>query len=332
MTQPSRRPDLARADKVLPGLWRIRMPLPWPATPHGNAYAVAAGDGIVLFDTGYGGADGLRQLEFGLAQAGYELGDIKLIACTHAHADHFGAAASLIERTGAPIWIHPAWRHCHAGEDPDAVLDGRLDGARRNGVPEELIAAWDRERRGVPTGFDGPVTPDLELADGVEIETQLGVWRTHEALGHAPSHVVFHQPDRRLLLSGDAIVGRVFLYFDHGHTPDPVAEFIASLEMIGGLDVGLCVSGHGRPFREIPGRVAAYRAEIVHQLDGVRGHLSAEPKAAFEIVSETLGGEDPPVMAIGYMLEMTLSYLGHLEALGEAHRIPGDPERWRLAG
>ena len=42
----SRRRELARADRVLPGLWRLRLPLPWPGVPHGNAYAIAAGDGI----------------------------------------------------------------------------------------------------------------------------------------------------------------------------------------------------------------------------------------------------------------------------------------------
>ena len=45
--------ELARGERVLPGVWRLRLPLPWPGVPHGNAFAVASGDGIVLFDTGY---------------------------------------------------------------------------------------------------------------------------------------------------------------------------------------------------------------------------------------------------------------------------------------
>ena len=46
----ARRRELARADRVLPGLWRLRLPLPWPGVPHGNAWAIAAGNGIVLVD------------------------------------------------------------------------------------------------------------------------------------------------------------------------------------------------------------------------------------------------------------------------------------------
>ena len=47
------------------------------------------------------------------------------------------------------------------------------------------------------------------------------------APGHAPSHVVLHQPDRGLLLSGDHLLGRVSLYYDYGYTPDPAGEFSA---------------------------------------------------------------------------------------------------------
>ena len=51
-----KRPEAPRGEKVLPGVWRLRLALPWPGVPHGNLWAVAAPDGgIVLFDTGIGG-------------------------------------------------------------------------------------------------------------------------------------------------------------------------------------------------------------------------------------------------------------------------------------
>ena len=53
MSYAHRRRGLGRADRVLPGIWRLRLPLPWPGVPHVNAWALQAGDGIVLVDTGY---------------------------------------------------------------------------------------------------------------------------------------------------------------------------------------------------------------------------------------------------------------------------------------
>jgi len=52
MADDRKRPEAPRAEKVLPGIWRLRLALPWPGVPHGNVWAVAADGGIVLFDTG----------------------------------------------------------------------------------------------------------------------------------------------------------------------------------------------------------------------------------------------------------------------------------------
>ncbi len=47
----------------------------------------------------------------------------------------------------------------------------------------------------------------------------------------------------------------------------------------------------------------------------------------FEIVPHVYGDSLSPHNA-HWLLPKTLCYLTHLEALGEARRIPGEPERW----
>ena len=54
MAEDRKRPEPPRTEKVLPGVWRLRLPLLWPGVPHGNVWAVAAEGGMVLFDTGIG--------------------------------------------------------------------------------------------------------------------------------------------------------------------------------------------------------------------------------------------------------------------------------------
>jgi glyoxylase-like metal-dependent hydrolase (beta-lactamase superfamily II) len=98
-----------------------------------------------------------------------------------------------------------------------------------------------------------------------------------ETPGHAPSHVCLHQPERRLLLSGDHVLGRVGLYFDVGHTPDPVGEFLASLDAVETVDARLCLAGHGRPFTDLPGHVRAHRELVHRRLDAVRAIGPLEP-------------------------------------------------------
>ena len=62
-----------RGERVLPGLWRLRLPLPWPGVPHCNAWAIAAGDGIVLVDTGTYEPGSMSHLERALDQVGLKV-------------------------------------------------------------------------------------------------------------------------------------------------------------------------------------------------------------------------------------------------------------------
>src|SRR6186997_3419591 len=148
MTEPRRRRELSRADRVLPGLWRLRLPLPWPGVPHVNAFAIAAVDGVVLVDTGLYEPGGLRQLERALDQAGLRLEHVRLLVCTHAHADHYGLAAPILGEAGCELWMHPNHAHVTRGAaDPERLLERRLEVARQSGVPPDALERYAAQRR-----------------------------------------------------------------------------------------------------------------------------------------------------------------------------------------
>jgi glyoxylase-like metal-dependent hydrolase (beta-lactamase superfamily II) len=326
----ARRRELSRADRVLPGLWRLRLPLPWPGVPHVNAFAIAAMDGVVLVDTGLHEPGAMLQLERALHQAGLRLEHVRLLVCTHAHSDHYGLAASIMERSGCDLWMHPNHEHMtKAARDPDLAFERRVEVARQSGVPAALLAEYESARRGRGFGIAEIVMPGRELVPGVEVETDLGMWQVHETPGHAPSHVVLHQPERGLLLSGDHLLGRVSLYYDYGYSPDPAGEFLHSLDVVDALDVSLVLAGHGRPVRDASALVEANRRAVSERLDRVRAVLGDGPRTPFEVVPHVLDAELPPAMMVGWGLSETLCYLTHLERSGEAIKLDGTgPERW----
>ena len=301
--------------------------------PHCNAWALRADDGIVLVDTGYAAEDGTRQLEYAMAQVGLALADVRLVVCTHAHSDHYGLAGPIIDAAGCELWMHPAWEHVRGvAEDPDAALDRRIEVARQSGVPRAALERYRETRRGQGIGIARTVAPDRDLVPGVEVETDAGAWQVHETPGHAPSHVVLHEPGTGLLLSGDHLLGRVSLFFDHGHTPDPVGEFLTSLDRVEKLETTLCLAGHGRPFREVRGKISATRAEVEEHLDLVRGALDGEPHTAFDVVPELIGAENLNAATAAWGLQMTLAYLEHLVLAGELAEAEGsDPRRFEPA-
>ena len=323
-----------RTDRELPGVWRLRLPLPWPGVPHGNAWAIAADGGIVLFDTGIGGKGRLRALELALAGAGFGVEDVRLLVCTHSHSDHYGLAGPdhrrrRLRALDAPgLGAHPA-----AGRRPgggaraaDRGRRARAGCRRRRSSATARRAASDDE-----SGVDELREPDRELVPGVEVETDLGAWQVHHTPGHAPSHVVLHQPERRLMITGDHLLGRTVLFFDYGHTPDPVGEYLASLDAVEPLD-GRPLSARPRPHLPRPG------GEDRRRPPPGRREPRADPRRPRRRRADRLrdrhrdrrrGTLNP--LTSGWMLQIVLAHLDHLARAGEVEAVEGsDPKRWKL--
>src|SRR3954447_1587988 len=176
--------------------------------------------------------------------------------------------------------MHPAWK-LHARQAPD--LDRTIEVALLSGVPEEPLQRWAEKRRGMGTGQAGELSADRDLVPGVQLETDAGIWQVVETPGHAPSHVCLHQPEQRLLISGDHLLGRVSQYFDIGYTPDPVGEFLQSLEVTEALGARLALAGHARPFTDLPGHIQANRDLVARNLDGTRAALRGGEKTAYAV-------------------------------------------------
>jgi glyoxylase-like metal-dependent hydrolase (beta-lactamase superfamily II) len=227
------------------------------------------------------------------------------------------------------MWMHPNHEHGFAAAThPDMVLTRRLEIARQSGVPASALERYAEEAREHPSGIARAIEPDRPLVAGVTIDTDLGTWRTFETPGHAPSHVCLLQPERRLLISGDHVMGRISLYFDYGWTPDPIGEFLASLEVVDELDVRLALSGHGKPFLDMHGHVEGNRRLVAQRLGAALAAVAQRPRTALEITP--LLHEDPLTATnAGWWLPETLCYLTHLERQGRvARESDGVVERW----
>lgn len=333
MAAPSRKREVGRGERVLPGVWRLRLPLPWPGIPHGNAWAVAAGDGIVLFDTGIHDAGSMYHLERALDMVNLRLESVRLLVCTHAHVDHYGQAATIVQRAGCELWMHPNHGHIsRLASDPERWLEQRLEIARQSGVSEEALRRYLERREAPDTGIAGIVEPHRPLVDGVTVDTDLGVWEAVETPGHAPSHVCLFQRERRLLISGDHLLGRISLYYDYGYSPDPAGEFLQSLERVEDLRPRLCLPGHGRTFADVEAHIHANRRLVAERIQRVLDAIGVDALTVVEIVPHVYGQAVTELTAHWWLSE-TLCYLQHLEMTGRAVRTEGRgrPDRWSVA-
>lgn len=145
---------------------------------------------------------------------------IKYVLNTHAHFDHTEANREVVQATGAPLAIHPL-------EVPLLRASG---GAALFGLQSD----------------PGP-PPDLELADGDELEVGTLRLQVLHTPGHTPGHVCFYEPEEKVLFDGDVLFQRGV-----GRTDLPGGSWQELMDSIRRVlfalpDETVVYSGHGGP-------------------------------------------------------------------------------------
>ena len=280
------------------GVTRITLPLP-TGPRHVHCYVV---DGT-LFDTG-----------IGLDEPAWAALGIERIAITHFHPDHVGGAEAAAAATGAPVY------------------QGALDYAQCErvwGSPDwpDRIAAWFRTH-GVPEPITAELieqghafAPFIRFARGPELlyeQNHLGGWSVLELPGHADGHLGFLRSDG-VLVGGDHLLARITpavgLYPES--RPDPLGDYLRSLERTIELAPRIVYPGHGEPIADAAARARELIDHHRERLAQVEHVLGAEARSGFEVSRAVFGAELSPAQR-RFAVAETLS---HLERLVFAGRV-----------
>jgi hydroxyacylglutathione hydrolase len=179
---------------------------------------------------------------------------VRLVALTHCHPDHQGAARAVCERFGVLL-------ACHKEDVP--AMEGRAPMTPSNRIIRLGQRVWG-----------GPAHPvGMVLHEGDE----LAGFRVVHSPGHTPGHALFFRERDRVAIAGDVLAnihfltGRVGLF-------EPPRVFTAdreqnrqSIQLLIDLKPKLVCFGHGPPLRdpqlltEFADRLAARRAKLAPQ-------------------------------------------------------------------
>lgn len=148
---------------------------------------------------------------------------------THSHSDHIGGNAAVQRAFGCSISVPEGMADAVANWDEESLL---LSVAAQTG--ERFVA-------------------DHLLSIGQTVSMGGEGWQAMAAPGHDMDALVFYNPDRRVLISGDALWrdGFGILFADVLGTGDGLGEARRTLEAISRLSVDVVIPGHGAPFVEV---------------------------------------------------------------------------------
>jgi len=188
-----------------------------------NNILLEGSDGAALVDSGY-----VTHAPQTIALVRHALGGVPLarLINTHCHADHMGGNAALQREFGCRTVIPVE----------EAPLIERWD--------EHALLLSYADQRAERFRFDDTFAPGDTLRLG-DLE-----WRVLAAPGHDPFATMLFAPDKRILISGDALWEDGFgvLFPALLGRATTFAETRSTLEAIAALDAAVVIPGHGRIF------------------------------------------------------------------------------------
>lgn len=317
---------LPPVEQVRPGIWTFAVPFRFGVPDATLVYVVEGADGsLALIDPGWSADGGVDEVRDALSAIGRSLDDVSLVAVTHLHADHLGAAAAIRRATGARVAMH--------GLEVESLDRERTDAVQNDadiatwGLPQHLhdgvVAAWGSGRR-IGLGRSEAPYADLLLADGDVLPIPGRTIRTLWTPGHTAGHVCFVDEADGLLFTGDHVLPRINSGIGLGGrtATNPLGDYLASLRQLhpyAGLEV---CPGHEYRFTDVVARaqtLARHREERSRHVAEALDVL--DRPTLFEVAARVpfSGGIESMT---GFLLASALTQTAfHAELLGRSDEI-----------
>jgi glyoxylase-like metal-dependent hydrolase (beta-lactamase superfamily II) len=310
--------------QVAEGIFQVQLPLPFPLRIV-NSYVLRDGDGWTIIDTGINYLAGRAAWQAALVKLEIAPKTIQRIILTHAHPDHYGMAGWLAEQSGAPVQLAPleqefvltAW---HAGAANEQAI---VDFFQAHGMPTEL-AEQVRHSMAETRAMTLPWPMTRAIEPGVSIQIGGRSFRVIATPGHSDQHLVFYCAEERLLLCGDAVLIKItpnISLWPHGR-PDPLADYLQSLDLLAALQVDLALPGHGPLIRAFGERLAELRAHHHERLE-IMEQATGAGATAFSICTAVFPTTTLSPHQLRFAMAETLAHLEYLVGVGRLERDGG---------
>jgi glyoxylase-like metal-dependent hydrolase (beta-lactamase superfamily II) len=308
-------------EQVLPAIYRIEVPLPRNPLQTLNSYFIRGtteagfGGRNLLIDTGFNLPECKAALHQGMEELGFSMENTDILV-THAHSDHTGLVHFLLTPTtevfcdtylaaSLSIDANAMWSYFQELNFQSGLKDVRL-----NDHPGYKYAPE-------------PVDKVTVLHDGDTLSVGEYNFTCLSTPGHAPDHLCLYEPERKILFSGDHILGDITSNNTLWDPPwtvkrDLLGEYLTNLDRIAGLDIVITLPGHRAIINDCYTRIKELKLHHQHRLDDIMHILGDKKMNGYEVASQmkwsmrNMAWEDFPLPQKIFATGEALSHLTHL--------------------
>jgi glyoxylase-like metal-dependent hydrolase (beta-lactamase superfamily II) len=316
--------------QIVEGIYQVQLPLPF-ALRIVNCYLLRDGEGWTIVDSGLNYPPGQAAWRVAFEALGIDTGSITRIILTHAHPDHYGMAGWLAAQSSAPVLLSPTeqafaeWAWGGGEQVYGAVKTFFL----AHGMPDDM-AQVVYEQMAELRPMIRPMAATTALEPGSTLRIGPREFKSIATSGHSDGHLAFYCAAERLLLCGDTVLTKItpnISLWPHGR-PDPLADFLLTLEQLAEIEVDIALPGHGPLISNFGQRLGELRAHHDQRLKVVVVRAGSGA-TAFEVCTSIFPTEQLTPHQIRFAMAETLAHLEYLVGVGQLERTAGDRPIYR---
>jgi len=266
--------------EIRPNLYQIEIPLPETPLKRLNSYLIKGSKRHLLIDTGFNRRECKEALLAALSALNTSPAECDYFI-THLHADHSGLVCELADQDSLVY---------SSREDGEGILRflngdhwdimGKL--LVNHGFPLDILEETIHKH----PASKGGITRDLDLTfveDGQMISVGDYELRCIDTSGHTPGHFCLYEPYKKLLFSGDHVLGNITPNITvWPNLQNALYKYLQNLDKIYALDIDLTLPGHRKLIYNCQTRIDEIKAHHEKRLQELLGILTQKPMSAYE--------------------------------------------------
>jgi glyoxylase-like metal-dependent hydrolase (beta-lactamase superfamily II) len=312
-------------EEIYANIFKVEIPLPKNPLKVVNSYFIISKDRNLIIDTGMKHKLCKDAMYEAIKSHNIDLNKTDFFI-THLHADHMGLVKYLASESSVIYFNEPD----RALLEMDHFFDEMAKFTKVSGFDMESAKQAFKDHPGAK--YSPKTYPDFKITKKNQT-INIGDYslKCIETPGHTKGHTCLFEPEKKLIFSGDHILGSITPNISLWSLDDnPLNDYFNSLEKIKKLDIELVLPGHRLVFKDCNKRINELLYHHEKRLDEVLNIIKQGEKTPFETAANMSWDIDCkswdlfPVMQKWFATSEAFAHLKHLEYLKKIKRTIRD--------